>query len=88
MKNKLPDVNNHIFALLERLGDEEMSKEDLANVLKVAPHILKAGEVLVKSGHLALNLIKHNNDLGKRGREIPDILSIDEESEVKTISNT
>jgi len=34
MKNKLPDLNNHLFAQLERLSDETLSREQLENEVK------------------------------------------------------
>ena len=33
MKNTLGDLNNHLFAQLERLGDEDLSKENLEKEL-------------------------------------------------------
>ncbi len=34
MKNKLTDLQNHLFAQLERLGEEQLSSEQLAIEVK------------------------------------------------------
>lgn len=31
MKNKLMDLNNHLFAQLERLGDEDLTPDQIEN---------------------------------------------------------
>lgn len=58
MKNKLTDLNNHLFAELERLSDEDMSDEQLSKELKRADAIGKISAQIINNGHLALNAAK------------------------------
>ena len=44
MKNKLTDLNNHLFAQLERLGDEDLSGEKIADEVKRAKARKEAAE--------------------------------------------
>lgn len=43
MKNKLVDLNNHLFEELERLNDEELKGEELQEEREIANDNLKVG---------------------------------------------
>lgn len=55
MKNKLVDLNNHLFAQIERLSDEELSDEALAKECKRTEAIVLVGEQIIENATLALN---------------------------------
>lgn len=47
LKNTLSDLNNHLFAQLERLGDEELTDDELEKEVARAEAISRiAGDVL------------------------------------------
>lgn len=52
MKNKLTDLNNHLFAELERLGDEELDKEELEKEIGRAKAITDVAEQVVSNATL------------------------------------
>ena len=56
MQNKLTDLNNHLFAELERLGDEELSDEELDKELKRADAMSKIAQQVINNGQLALHV--------------------------------
>ena len=49
MKNTLNDLNNHIFAALERLNDEDLTGEDLESEIKRSEAVSKLAESAVKA---------------------------------------
>lgn len=53
MQNTLEDLNNHLFAELERLDDEELSPEELDKELKRADGITKVATSIIQNGELA-----------------------------------
>lgn len=65
MKNKLVDLNNHLFAQLERLGEEGLSSEQIDQEAKRADAIVSVSEQIVRNADLALkaaNLIANHGD--------------------------
>jgi hypothetical protein len=54
MKNKLIDLNNHLFAQLERLGDEDLKVEDIEKEIRRTNAIVAVGEQIIENANLAL----------------------------------
>jgi hypothetical protein len=54
MKNKLSDLNNHLFAQLERLGDEDLTEEQIGTEAKRAEAIVAVAETVVRNADLQL----------------------------------
>lgn len=53
MKNTLGDLNNHLFAQLERLNDEDLKGDDLREEIERAKAITDvAGQVISNAGLL------------------------------------
>ncbi len=55
MKNTLSDLNDHLFAQLERLGNESMSTEQMAIELERAKSITQVANQIVNNGRLVLD---------------------------------
>lgn len=78
MKNKLMDLNNHLFAQLERLSDEDISKDGLEAEMNRTRAICMVSTQIIENAGLALRAYKAINDgLIKDappmlGMEIPD----------------
>lgn len=54
MKNKLVDLNNHLFAQLERLSDENLSGEKLAEEVSRTEAIVQVSEQIVRTADVSL----------------------------------
>ena len=82
MKNKLVDLNDHLFAQLERLGDESLKGEELATELNRANGVSAISKDIVNNAQLAFDVEKFKADskeavevfrikyLGKKGRNV------------------
>ncbi len=53
-QNKLSDLNNHLFAQLERLGEEDLSGEQLADEINRAKAVTSVASQIIANGSLVL----------------------------------
>jgi hypothetical protein len=77
MKNKLADLNNHLFEELERLNDEELTGDALQEERERAKTMATIAQTIINNGELALKAVKHYDEYGKKD-EIPEILQLGE----------
>lgn len=64
MKNKSIDLNNHLFAQLERLGDEELKGDELKTEIARSGAITHVAREIVANARLSLDAEKAlGNDL-------------------------
>ena len=54
MKNKLLDLNNHLFAQLERLTDEDLDKEKLPQEINRSKAVSNLAAQIIGNAKLAL----------------------------------
>ncbi|MCG6111295.1 MAG: hypothetical protein MEQ74_03790 [Paracoccus sp.] len=58
MKNKLGDLNNHLFAALERLSDEDMTADQIDQEAKRAVAIVSVADKIIGNADLQLKAAK------------------------------
>lgn len=66
MKNKLTDLNNHLFAQLERLGDEDLTPEQIETEAARADAIVSVSDSILRNADLQLKAVKILADHGDR----------------------
>ena len=77
MKNTLGDLNNHLFAQLEKLGDDDLTGEELESELKRADAICDISEQIIKNGELQYKAMKHMDEYGyERQKAVPEMLEV------------
>lgn len=75
MKNGLVDLNNHLFAQIERLGNEDLEGDALADEIKRGKAMGDLGKVVVENAKLALDAEKFISEFGARpAPELPEML--------------
>ena len=66
MKNKLADLNNHLFAQLERLGEEGLSAPQIAQEVSRAKAIADVSDQIISVANVQLQAVKIIADHGDR----------------------
>ena len=81
MRNKLTDLNNHLFEQLERLNDEDLTAEELDKEIRRAKAMSEIATDIINNGQLLLNASKYANELCynvKNQQAITNMLGYDE----------
>lgn len=79
MKNKLSDLNNHLFAELERLGDEELSGDALTDEIERAKAIAGMSAQIINNAHLQLSAIKLQCEYGHKNVNLGGLIETNEQ---------
>lgn len=58
MKNRLSDLNNHLFAQLERLSDEDLSAEQIEQEAKRGEAIVQVADQIIRNAALQIQAAK------------------------------
>ena len=75
-KNKMTDLNNHLFSQLERLNDDELKGEQLTEEIARAKAMSNISSQIVNSARLQLEVVKLINDSGDVGQQLPEMLML------------
>lgn len=74
MKNKLGDLNNHLFEQLERLNDEDIKGEKLIEEINRAKAINSVAAKIIDNASLVLEAKKAFDDTINANTKIPKML--------------
>jgi hypothetical protein len=76
MKNKLSDLNDHLFAQLERLSDEKLSAEEIAHEHKRGEAIVAVADQIIRNASLQVQAAKLIVDHGDRLEgKLPEVIN-------------
>lgn len=78
MKNKITDLNNYLFAQLERLDDEEISGEELTVTIERGKAIANVAAQIIAGGSLQLQAMKAAKEMGIPINVPPALLQLTE----------
>lgn len=74
MKNTLRDLNNHLFAQLERLSEEELKGDDLKEEITRAKAVTDVAARIIENGNLVLQGQKFVKDTYDADKNLPKML--------------
>lgn len=70
-KNTLGDLTNHLFAELERLGDEDLKGDALKEEIERAKAVSDVAQQVISNANTMLKVIMVKTDQGLAHRSVP-----------------
>jgi len=77
MKNKLSDLNNHLFAQLERLSDEDLQGDALSTEIERSKAVTGVAREIVSNANTVLKAVEMAHE---RGGRVPVMLGIESDA--------
>lgn len=78
-QNKLEDLNNHLFAQLERLSDEDISSEELAKEISRAKAVNGVAKNIIDNAKTVIEAFKFTIENVPANKKIPELLKSKEQ---------
>lgn len=76
MKNKLTDLNDHLFSQMERLGDEDLTDDQLEKEIKRAQSMIGIADKVIGNSTLMLKAAELRAEYqGGSGIDLPKTLT-------------
>ena len=73
-RNTLGDLNDHLFAQLERLGDEEIKGEELKEEMMRASAVAGIAARIIENGALVLKAKQFEDGMLDANKKLPGML--------------
>lgn len=73
--NTLGALNNHLFAELERLGEEDLKGDALAEEINRAKAITGVAKEIISNANVALQAMKFADDKYNADTKLPNLLT-------------
>ena len=74
LRNTLGDLNNHLFAQLERLSDEDISADQLKDEITRAQAVTSVANSIISNGNLILQAKKFSANKIDDDENLPKML--------------
>ena len=74
MKNTLNDLNNYLFAQLERLDEEDISEEKLNSEIMRAKAIVGVASAIISNSDVAMQAMRVKEGMVNENLKLPKML--------------